>query len=421
MNGPGAAGPPDPGPGAAGARGGVFAPVAPSRLRLFEAVRVGFGSLAARKLRSVLSALGIAIGIASLVGVLGLSESSKSALLDQISALGTNLLTIEAGSGFGAGDASLPEAATLRVGRVGTVESTAAVYSIDVGVYRNDLVPEDITGGLQVFGADPALIQTLNGSLAHGSFLTEATRAYPAAVVGSVAAERLGIRSLDTPVRLYVDGQWVEVQGVLEPFALAADLDRAVLVGDVAAERFFDVELAPARIYLRVDEDHIDATRDVLGATVDPENPEEVEISRPSDLLEAQAAAESSFTGLFLGLGAVALLVGGIGIANVMVIGVVERRGEIGLRRAIGATRAHIRRQFLTEALTLASLGGISGVLLGVAVTYAYATAQGWRVIVPTTALVGGLAAAVVIGAVAGLYPAIRAARVAPTEALRSA
>ena len=398
-----------------------MAPVAPSRLRPWEAVRVGLRSLAARKLRSVLSALGIAIGIASLVGVLGLSESSKSALLDQISALGTNLLTIEAGTGFGAGDAALPEAAIARVGRVATVEAASAVYSIDVGAYRNDLVPADLTGGIQVFGTSPSLVRTLNGSVAHGSFLTEATRVYPTAVVGSVAAERLGIRSLDHPVLIYVGGRWIEVQGVLEPFALAADLDRAVLVGDAAAEQFYDVELAPSRMYLRVDEDYIDETRDVLGATVDPENPEEVEISRPSDLLEAQAAAESSFTGLFLGLGAVALLVGGIGIANVMVIGVVERRGEIGLRRAIGATRAHIRRQFLTEALTLAFLGGACGVLLGVAVTYGYSFVQGWRVIIPSVALAGGFAAALAIGAVAGLYPAIRAARVSPTEALRSA
>ena len=396
-------------------------PVAPSRLKPSEAVRVGLRSLAARKLRSVLSALGIAIGIASLVSVLGLSESSKSALLDQIAALGTNLLTIEAGTGFGAGDAALPEAAIGRVGRVATVEAASAVYSIDAGAYRNDLVPADLTGGIQVFGTDPSLVHTLNGGVAHGSFLTEATRAYPAAVVGSVAAERLGIRSLDPPVMIYVGGRWVEVQGVLEPFALAADLDRAVLMGDAAAERFYDVELAPSRMYLRIDGDFIDETRDVLGATVDPENPEEVQISRPSDLLEAQAAAESSFTGLFLGLGAVALLVGGIGIANVMVIGVIERRGEIGLRRAIGATRAHIRRQFLTEALTLAFLGGTCGVMLGVAVTYAYSILQGWRVIIPAVALVGGFAAALAIGAVAGMYPAIRAARVSPTEALRSA
>ncbi len=395
--------------------------LAPSRLRPSETARAGLGSLAARRLRSALSALGIAIGIASLVAVLGLSDSSKSALLDQIGALGTNLLTIEAGSGFGAGDAALPETSVATVSRVPTVEATSAVYAVDAGVYRNDLVPEDLTGGISVYGTDPGLLGALNGEIALGSFLTEATRDHPVAVVGAIAAERLGVRNLDQPVRLYIGDRWVEVAGVLEPFALAANLDRAVLIGDRAAERYYDTELAPATVYVRVHEDHIDATRDVLAATVDPENPEEAEISRPSDLLEARSAAESSFTSLFLGLGAVALLVGGIGVANVMVIGVIERRGEIGLRRAIGATRAHIRRQFFTEALTLATLGGTAGVLLGVAVTYGYSLAQGWRVIMPPVAVIGGFAAAVAIGVIAGVYPAIRASRVSPTEALRSA
>ena len=394
--------------------------VLPSRLRLGEVVRVGLGALATRRLRAALSALGIAIGIASLVSVLGLSESSKSDLIDQIDALGTNLLTVGAGTGFGAGDSSLPGTATSSVGRLPTVEATSAVYSVDAGVYRNDLVPANLTGGIGVYATDTRLLETLNGSMAHGSFLNEATRQYPVAVLGAVSAERLGIRNLDEPVRVWLGDRWVDVVGVLDTFALAADLDRAVLIGDAAAERYYDVDLEPAAIYIRVDRTFLDETRDLLPATIDPENPEEVEVSRPSDLLEAQAAAESSFTGLFLGLGAVALLVGGIGIANVMVIGVMERRGEIGLRRAIGATRAHIRRQFLTEALTLAAVGGISGTLLGVAATYSYAAVQGWRVIIPPEAIVGGITAAVVIGAVAGIYPAIRAARMPPTEALRA-
>ena len=392
----------------------------PSRLRLAEVVRVGMQALATRRLRAALSALGIAIGIASLVSVLGLSESSRSDLIDQIDALGTNLLTVSPGTGFGAGDSSLPETSTGTIGRLPTVEATSAVYAVDAGVYRNDLVPANLTGGISVFATDTELLETLNGSMAHGSFLNEAQREYPAAVVGAVSAERLGIRDLEVPVRVWLGDRWVQVTGVLETFALAADLDRAVLIGDRAAEQYYDVDLEPAAIYIRVDRRYLDETRDLLPATIDPQNPEEVEVSRPSDLLEAQAAAESSFTALFLGLGAVALLVGAIGIANVMVIGVMERRGEIGLRRAIGATRAHIRRQFLIEALTLAAAGGIAGTLLGVAATYSYSVVQGWRVIIPPEAIAGGMAAAVVIGAVAGIYPAIRAARMSPTEALRS-
>ncbi|MEL6890219.1 MAG: ABC transporter permease, partial [Actinomycetota bacterium] len=253
-----------------------------------------------------------------------------------------------------------------------------------------------------------------------GSWHTPATLEYPSVVLGSVAAERLGVTSLDEPTFVYVGDEYVEVIGVLEEFPLSADLDRSVMMGLPAAVDYHDADAAASAIYARVDDGSIDAVRDLVPATADPESPEEVSVSRPSDALEAQAAADDALTTLFLGLGAVALLVGGIGIANVMVIAVIERRGEIGLRRALGATRAHIRRQFLTEAVILSVLGGVTGVGLGVAATYVYSATQGWRVIIPTWAAVGGLVSAVVIGAVAGLYPAMRAARLAPTEALRA-
>lgn len=394
--------------------------VEPSKLRFGDIFRVGLSGLKSRTLRAVLSALGVAIGIASLVGVLGLSESSKSDLLDQLSALGTNLLTIQAGTGFGAGDASLPEAAVPMVGRVGTVDTVSATSPVSASVYRTDFIPSGQTSGITVLATDENLLETLNGSVGDGMFLTEPTLEYPAVVLGSVAAERLGITDLDDPVMVWLGEQWVEVVGILEPFVLAADLDRAAIIGNQAAVDYFDGDDIATTIYVRVDPDWVVQTRDLLPATVDPENPEEVEVSRPSDVLEAEAAAESAFNTLFLGLGAVALLVGGIGIANVMVIGVIERRGEIGLRRAIGATKAHIRWQFLAESLFLSALGGVAGVIIGSGVTAAYATLQGWRIIIPTLAVTGGFAAALAIGAVAGLYPAMRAARMSPTEALRS-
>ncbi len=391
-----------------------------SRLRLGDVFRVGASGPRARKMRTALSALGVSIGIAALVGVLGLSESSKSALLDEIASLGTNLLTIEAGGGFGAGDSELPESSLATVGRVSTVTDASAVWSVDADVYRNEFIPEGQTGSVSVVAADTGLVDTLNGSVADGRFLDEGTSAYPTAVVGSVAAERLGIRNLDEPTFVLIGDDYVEVIGILDEFPLAADLDRAVIIGKEAAQTFYDAGDAPAVIYTRVLDGTVDATRDVLPSTADPENPEEVTVSRPSDALEAQAAADDALTTLFLGLGAVALLVGGIGIANVMVIAVIERRGEIGLRRALGATRAHIRRQFLTEAVILSVLGGLAGVAIGVAATYTYAATQDWRVIIPMEAAVGGFVAAILIGAIAGLYPAMRAARLAPTEALRA-
>jgi putative ABC transport system permease protein len=391
-----------------------------SVLKPIDVLRVGASGPRARRVRTALSALGISIGIAALVGVLGLSESSKSALLDEIASLGTNLLTVEAGGGFGAGDSQLPDAAVGTIGRISTVNAASGVWSVDADVYRNQFIPEGQTGSIQVVAADTDLVDTLNGSVADGRYLDQATSIYPNAVLGSVAAERLGIRNLDQPAYVVIGDELVEVIGILDEFPLAADLDRSVIIGVDAARTFFETDDAPAVVYSRVDDGAIDATRDVLPATADPENPEEITVSRPSDALEAQAAADDALTTLFLGLGAVALLVGGIGIANVMVIAVIERRGEIGLRRALGATQAHIRRQFLTEAVILSVLGGAAGVVIGVGVTFAYATAQGWRVIIPAEATIGGFAAAVAIGAFAGLYPAIRAARLAPTEALRA-
>ncbi len=393
----------------------------PSRMLPSDVLSVGSSGLRSRKARTALSALGVMIGIAAMVGVLGLSESSQADLTSKIEALGTNLLTVSPGGGFGGGDGVLPEETSAKINRIGPVEQSADVIQLDQVVLRNDLVNDNETGGITAVAADLDLIETLNGSLSEGVWLNEATATTPNVVLGSVAAERHGIVDVSDGVQLQIGGEWFTVIGVLDSFPLAADLDRAALIGKPIAASLFEVELNPSIIYLRTDPAYVDDVRAVLPATADPANPEEVEASRPSDLLETQSAIEDSFTNLFLGLGAVSLIVGGVGIANVMVIAVIERRNEIGLRRALGATRAHIRRQFLTEALLLSALGGLGGVLLGIAATWVYARSQGWDVVVPSLAIGGGFAAALVIGGIAGLYPAMRASRLAPTEALRAA
>lgn len=392
----------------------------PSRLAASDILGVAASGLGSRKLRTALSALGITIGIAAMVGVLGLSESSRADLAQEIEALGTNLLTVEPSDGFGGGDGALPEETVAKIGRIGPVELVADVITLDVAPLRNDLVSSNETNGIDVIAADVDLVDTLKGDLTDGVWLTDATASFSNVVLGAVAAERFGIVAIEEGTQMYLADEWFTIIGVLDEFPLSPDLDRAVFIGKEAAATIFEVELNPSAIYIRTTPDQIDAVRDVLPSTADPENPDEVSVSRPTDVLEAQQAADSAFTSLFLGLGAVALLVGGIGIANVMVIAVIERRNEIGLRRALGATRAHVRRQFLTEALMLSALGGAAGVGLGVAVTYGYATYEGWIVVIPRVAVVGGFAAAIAIGALAGLYPAMRAARLAPTEALRA-
>ncbi len=391
-----------------------------SRLHLGDVVRTAGVGLRTRPLRAALSALGITIGIASLVAVLGLSESSKSDLLSQLDRLGTNLLVVRAGQGIGLGDARLPADASVMVDRIGPVDEVSAVGSVDANVYRSDLVPAARSGGIGVRAAEVDLLDTLQGTVAEGRFLDEAAAAYPTTVLGSVAAERLGIADLRNDVLVWLGGEWFRVIGILEPIELSPDLDRAAIVGAEAAEVFLGFDGVASSLYVRTDPEWVDGVMGVLPATVDPENPDQVEVARPTDAIEAKAAAESAFTNLFLGLGAVALLVGGVGIANVMVISVLERRSEIGLRRALGATRRHVAIQFLLEALLLATVGGLGGVALGVGVTGIYARIRGWEMLVPGVAVVGGVVAALLIGALAGLYPAMRASRLSPTEALRT-
>jgi putative ABC transport system permease protein len=392
---------------------------APSRLLPADVLRVGGVGLRMRRLRAALSALGIAIGIAAMVAVLGISESSKSDLIATLDRLGTNLLRVSPGQTVFGEEAALPEEAAGMIGRVGPVESVSAVESVDATVRRTNFIPEEETGGISVMAADLDLLKTLGATVRRGVYLDAAKARYPAVVLGSKAAERLGIDR--TGVAVWIGERWFTVVGILDPIELAPDIDSAALIGLPIARELFGAEGSASTIYVRANPDDIGDVVSVLGATANPEHPEEVEVSRPSDALEARAAAKTAFTSLFLGLGAVALLVGGVGIANVMVISVLERRSEIGLRRALGATRGHIRLQFLTESLILAGLGGAAGVVLGTAITIVYASNRGWGTVVPWYVPAGGVAAALAIGAVAGLYPAMRAARLAPTEALRSA
>lgn len=395
--------------------------ITPSSLHAADVVRVATIGLRSRRLRAALSALGIAIGIAAMVSVLGISESSKADLLSSLDRLGTNLLTVQAGTGIGAGGSGeLPVTTEQMLTRIGPVDAVSSATTVDATVRRNEFVDSGRTGGITVRAVDAQLLDTLVGQLAAGEWLDPVRDNLPVVVLGSVAAQRLGIASVGDGVRVYIGGEYFTVVGILEPFELAADLDRSALIGRGVAETEFATSSAPEVVYLRTDPAYVDDVRSVIPATANPENPDQVEVTRPSDAIEARAAASNAFTALFLGLGGVALVVGGVGIANVMVISVLERRSEIGLRRALGATRRHVSMQFLSEALLLSALGGAGGAVLGGLVTAGYDIARGWDVVVPVVALLGGVGAALAIGAVAGLYPARRAARLEPTDALRT-
>ncbi|MGX2996580.1 ABC transporter permease [Streptomyces sp. JNUCC 64] len=391
----------------------------PARLAARDVLKVGAVGLRTRPLRAFLSALGIAIGIAAMVAVVGISSSSRAELDRTLDALGTNLLTVSPGDTMLGDQAALPLTAEAMVARIGPVDSVSAVGKVpDAKVYRNDRVPSAETNGLAVYAAREDLRSAVGARLRAGTWLNRATARYPAVVLGADAAARLGLGRIGPDTRVLVGGRWFTVIGVLEPAPLAPELDTAALIGWRAGKEYLGFDGHPTTIYTRSADAAVPQVQTVLGATANPEHPDEVDVSRPSDALAAREAAGEAFTGLLLGLGAVALLVGGVGVANTMVISVLERRAEIGLRRSLGATRGQIRTQFLAESLLLSALGGLGGAVLGSSVTSGYAVYQGWPTVVPPWAVAGGVAATLVIGGLAGLYPAVRAARLAPTEAL---
>lgn len=391
----------------------------PARLRPRDVIRVGAVGLRTRPLRAFLSALGIAIGIAAMTAVVGISSSSRAELDRTLDALGTNLLTVSPGQSILGEAAELPEESVEMIARIGPVRQVAATAQLgDAKVYRSDRIPTAETGGIGARAANLELLDTVGAKLSSGTWLNAATARYPTVVLGATAAERLGLGSAGTDVQIYLGGRWFTVVGVLAPVPLAPELDLSALVGWDAARTYLGFDGHPTTVYSRSVETSVEAVRAVLGATANPAAPNEVEVSRPSDALAAAQATDQAFTGLLLGLGAVALLVGGVGVANTMVISVLERRPEIGLRRSLGATRGQVRTQFLTESLLLSALGGVGGVLLGIGVTSGYALLQSWPTVVPAWAMVGGVAATLLIGGLAGLYPAIRAAHLPPTEAL---
>jgi putative ABC transport system permease protein len=394
--------------------------LAPGRLRLSDLARVASVGLRTRRLRAGLSALGIAIGVAAIVAVLGLSSSSQAGLLSQIDRLGTNLLTVTNGQGFTGKTAELPLAAPKMIARIDPVTSVAETAKVTASVYRTPVIPTIETNALSVQAASVDLLRTLGVKVVEGTYLNAATATEPVAVLGAAAAQRLGIDHIYPGERIWVNDQWFYLAGVLGPAVLTPEIEASVLVGFAAAERYLGANGHANTVYVRAENEQVAAVRSVLAQTANPEAPNEVDVSQPSDTLVARADAKSALNGLFLGLGAVALLVGAVGVANIMVISVLERRSEIGLRRALGATRGQIRTQFLTEAILLALGGGAVGVALGALATAVYAATKGWAIVIPSSAWAGGFGAALLIGAVAGLLPAIRAARLSPADALRT-
>jgi putative ABC transport system permease protein len=395
-----------------------------SALRPADLLRSAALGLRARKLRAALSAAAVAVGIAAVIGVLGITRSSESALLAQIDRAGTNMLVVTNGQDLSGQEVELPAQAPGMLARAAGVTTVAPTAELPAyAVFRTGKMPGYATNGLGLRACGAGLLAAVGGTLRDGAFLTAATSRYPFAVLGYQAAVSLGVSQ--PGARFWVAGPaggagaWLTVAGVLNPVPLASELDSSVLVGFPAAAALFGYDGHPSRVYVRTVTDQTAAAAALLAPSAWPDHPEQVQVTQPSAALTARIAVQDAGTTLYLGLGGIAILAGGLGIANVMVISVLERRSEIGLRRALGAARAHVGAQFLSEAVLLSAAGGLCGLAAGSAVTLAVAKTHGWAVLIPGQFLWASLGVAVAVGALAGCYPALRAARLAPADALR--
>ncbi|MFB9776608.1 ABC transporter permease [Brevibacterium otitidis] len=388
-----------------------------SRLRGIDLLRLGWHGVRAHPARATLSALGIAIGIAAMISVIGISLSSQAKVQEQLAALGTNMLTVSPGESFSGDKTSLPADSAERLRRIDGVEQVSWIAELEgAQAYRNTHIDPGQTNGLTVAAADEQLLSVTSTQLQNGAWFNRATGQYPTTVLGATAAKRLGIATPGSHVT--INGTDYAVLGILKPSALAPELNTSVLVGGAQAQKQLEFSGSPTTLFERSAEDSVSQVRDLIPSTLNAQRPNEVSVSRPSDTLAAQNAIDTAFTGLLVGVGSIALLVGGIGVANIMIITVMERRREIGLRRALGATRAHIRKQFMIESVLLATYGGLAGIVLGAACTVTVSLINGWTPTIPLIVPLLGITITIIVGAVAGVLPAMRAANTSPTAAL---
>ena len=390
-----------------------------NKLRTKDLFFVALYGVKARKGRAALTSIGIGIGIAAIVAVSGIAASGSADLLSTLESLGTNLVKASPQAGFFGTQEELPEGVIGMVERIGPVEEVTSTTQTDLLVRRSNFISEFEGGGISTIITSSELLNVIGGNLLEGRFITDGLSDLPVTVLGSVTAKRLGITNLSQPSKILIDDEWFGVIGIIEELKIHPDLDRSVFIGYGAAKKLFDINEEPTTIYLRANPSFIEDVVEVIAPSMNPENPDQVEVSRPSDALEAQQAVEASFTNLLLGLGSVALLVGGVAIANVMVMSVLERRMEIGVRRSIGATRREIRYQFLLESIVLSGIGGLVGVMLGSLITLAYTNYTNIVFSIPVWQILGAVVLALLIGAISGVYPAIKASKIQPAEAVR--
>jgi putative ABC transport system permease protein len=387
-----------------------------------ELLGVAWNGLSARKIRTALIMLGPIVGVAAMVGAVGLTESAKGDLKAKLAALGTNLITVEAGGTFGQQNPTMPKDAVHRVKQLQSVTRASAVGEVSGVLTIPHAGAEKYYEAfpVPVLAADDALPGALEVKMQSGRWLRESDRLNHAraAVIGEGLAKEYGV--IPGEIRtLRLNNVDYGIVGVLSSVALDPSLDNAVFVTQWGAKHDFGTEGKPTKLYVRAATGETEATSKAIPTAINLGGPDQVSTKIPSDALAASAQADETLQQTAVFAGILALAVGGIGIANVMSISVIQRSTEIGIRRALGHTRSTIALQFLLEALFIGILGGLAGVFVGVAVVYLVSAFAGWTVVIDYGRMPLWVGLAVGVSVAAGLYPSGKAARLEPLETLR--
>lgn len=388
-----------------------------------DLVRVAMTGLLARKIRTLLLLLGPMIGVAAIIAAVGLTDSAKGDLKAKVAELGTNLIEASASSSFGGQNPTLPEDVVERALTVTTVESVAPVVELSniiVTPYEEAREKYE-TVPIPVVAVTPELPKVLEVPLVGGRWINDFDEQAGArsAVIGVGLAREFGVlpeelRTID------VGGYDYTVVGVLDSVQLEPGFDTAVFIPFSRAESdFLDDDILPNKIYARVDPNRVDVSADALTTAISLGGPDEVKTDVKSEALELAAQSDRQLQLIVVSMGLLAIIVGGLGIANVMSISVIQRSAEIGIRRALGHTRRIIAIQFLLEAIVVGVIGGVFGVLLGMLSIFIGSSIAGWVFVMAPWLAPAGIVLAITISVMAGLYPARRAARLEPLETLR--
>ena len=396
-----------------------------SRLRARDAISLGTLGLRTRKGRTAMAAIGIAIGVASLIALVGIINSGEADAQRDLLEQGIDVLELTPGTSFADEPVLLPgAAAAIDTHMRDVVKVVASIRRVPATLRKTDFIPEVETGGIRLFAVnadDLDLLVPLRGGVAHGRFHDAATVQVPTVVLGSDTAGVLGFDELYANPTVHISGHEFAVIGVLDPFTISQGLtlNRAAIIGFPVAEKLYDADDNPERIWVQTNLDVIEQVRGLLPRQANPEAPGEVSVSSLD--LDAREIISENFESLLSLLVVVIIVVGAIGVGNIMLISVLERRGEIGVRRALGAKKSHIAVQFLIESVLLTVLGGLIGIVFGLAVVAMVTRVLDWPLTIEFLFIVIGLAVTVGVGLVAGLYPSWRASRMDPAEAVRPA